>query len=280
MPFNTGSLSPELLRQLQELSRPMSGSGSMFTQPNHVTVDGINYQMLGDGGNGGIMGWNPNTIAPGAEHAVYNQDGSFDRMHTGASLDSPLVPLAAMGLMAAFLPGGFMAGGGAGAGAVTPDLTSWAMESGAGGLSNGLQMMQPLPSVTPMLEALPASMGTPMSIGGAAAAGGAAGAGFAGDATAAGYGGLDAASAATMGGGASVNGGSSISRGLLDTAMKYGPGLLGAIAGSQQPQQNGRRGWDDRLDPYIFGDQGALKLAQGLLSRPVAENGFSRFYGG
>jgi hypothetical protein len=72
--------------------------------------------------------------------------------------------------------------------------------------------------------------------------------------------------------------------GLLSTALKYAPGLLGALAGGKQGQgKGGRGGWDPRLDPYIFGDKdkkGAFGYAMGLLNSPVAPNAFSKFYGG
>lgn len=137
-------------------------------------------------------------------------------------------------------------------------------------------------------------------------------AGFLGDATAAGYGGLDAASAATMGGGASVNGGMALGAGGMGSTLANGltaagsalagSGLLGPLAtvagaalGAKGQESN--QTINKELPEYLRGPvtdlisrgqgllasqmpiaaaQGALlrNTGQGLLSQPVAGNGF------
>lgn len=122
----------------------------------------------------------------------------------------------------------------------------------------------------------------------------------------AGFEGLTAADVAASAAPAAAGGG-----GLLAGASKYlGPAsmLLGAAAGGQgqKTSQTSERKTDPRVDPYLFGangqpgllgmtydqlsrDQSPERLAQrdqmrgvgmGLLSQPIAGNGFNRFFRG
>ncbi len=156
----------------------------------------------------------------------------------------------------------------------------------------------------------PALMGAGAGAGGAAAgeAMGASGAAM-GDAGLM-YAGADAASAATLGGGASVGGGAALGAGagaVVPAATKaaatsglLGPAAtaIGALAGGQgTPEQSTQRKMDPRLDAFVYDQlmpkvQGLLNtqmpnaqrygqqmqtIGSGLLSAPIAGNGFERF---
>lgn len=288
MPRN---LTPE---ELALMRASQAGSNSGWDGYYGMVGDGpLSYGAMVSSGTGmdgysqntveGYMGANPDRLNPGDTYHRYDTQGQYTNDATVKDPKSTLMQglalvggLGALG-MTGYLGGGSAFGGGGGATAGA-GFAGDATAAGYGGLD----------------AASAASMGGGASVNGGAALGGmgglggagGAGAGFAGDATAAGYGGMDAASAATMGGGASVNGGAALKSGLLgslgDLAKKYGPGLLGALAGgtSGAPGGGGRE-LDPRVLPYLYGDdkqKGGFAYAKGLLDMPVAGNAFSTFY--
>lgn len=164
---------------------------------------------------------------------------------------------------AATLGGGASVGGGA------------ALPGMAG---TGLQTMPYLELMNPALEV--GSSLTPMALSGAgAAAGGAAG--------------------SALGSGA-AGAGSSLIPGISDKALGLGATVLGGVLGSQEtPGQTAERKMDPRLDGYVYGTNGLIPSAAGLLAsqmpqaqqvgqqlntmgtgllgRGIAPNGFERF---
>lgn len=267
------SLSPELIKQIQaSISTPGGG---------YVDASGVRYQPLYDQGQGqdgvdgpvwGYASYDPNKIGIGDPFQQYNADGTFDQNRAFKGDDATkmfLMFLAAAGGMAAFAPGGFLAGSAAAPGAGAGFMGD-ATAAGYAGLDAA--------SAATMGggATLPSALG---SLGTTAA--------------------TTAATSPSwltnlMGPGAS----------LLGPAAT----LLGAAAGAKGNDQSSdvTKRTDPRFDPYIFGDQntvGAMpaasgllarslsdktmqgwdnmqNVAQGLLSQPVAGNGFNRFFPG
>jgi hypothetical protein len=275
------NLTPEQLAAMQAYYAP-SNSGWSPAMQSPYQADGQVYQQDG----GFIYNYDPNKQeAFKDKFNVYNQDGTFSNegtFKTDDAMQTFLMALAAAGGMQ-FLSGGLFAGaagagGGAGYGALgatepiasigaTGGMTASELAAlGAGG--GGLGTMAPL-----------ATLEGPMSSS------------------------LIADSLTTMGGGGAA--------GLLGGAAQYlGPAatLLGAAAGSQgqKTSTTSERKTDPRVDPYLFGnngqpgllgmtydqlsrDQSPERLAQrdqmrgvgmGLLSAPMAGNGFNKFFRG
>jgi hypothetical protein len=264
------NLTPEQLAAMQAYYAP-SNSGWSPAMQSPYQADGQVYQQDG----GFIYNYDPNKQEAGKDKFnVYNQDGTFSNegtFKTDDAMQTFLMALAAAGGMS-------MLGAGAGYGAMgaTEPIASIGASGGmtaselaalgAGG--SGLGTMAPL-----------ATLEGPMSSS------------------------LIADSLTTMGGGGAA--------GLLSGAAQYlGPAatLLGAAAGSQgqKTSTTSERKTDPRVDPYLFGnngqpgllgmtydqlsrDQSPERLAQrdqmrgvgmGLLSAPMAGNGFNKFFRG
>lgn len=268
------NLTPEQLARIQAYyAAPTSGSGWSTNMATPYQEGGQVFQQDG----GFINAYDPNRQEAGKDQfSVYNQDGTFSNegtFKTDDAMKTFLMALAAAGGMQ-FLPGGAFGGGGAGgagygmSGGATEPVASMGMGGGGtGAMGAGLETMAPLSTIEgPMSSSLVADSLAPMSTGGG---------------------------------------------GLFGGAAKWlGPAatLLGAAAGGQGQQNSttSQRKTDPRVDPYLFGnndqmgllgmaynqlsrDQSPDRLAQrdqmrstgmGLLSAPIAGNGFNKFFRG
>jgi hypothetical protein len=267
------SLSPDVLRRLtteQDSNWTDPATGITYYGQWNPAVAG-NDENAGHAAafNGRIWGETADTwgtdkkYKPGTDMDMARYDpstGAFQGMETGMYGGSGMGAndwIQAL-MSAAILGGGAYAafGGGAGAGAGAEAV------GGAGsGWAEALGAEQAMGSM--VLDAAPIGAG----VGGA-------GAGVGGGATTA---------AATGSGGGLL----SSAAGALGGAGKWLPGLLGAALGGKGggvgSGQGGGRELDPRLAPWIYGDDknpGALNWSFGLLNKPVAPNGFERFYGG
>lgn len=260
------NLTPEQLAALQAYYAP-SNSGWSPAMQSPYQADGQVFQQDG----GFIYNYDPNKQEAGKDKFnVYGQDGKFSNegtFKTDDAMQTFLMALAAAGGMQ-FLNGGLLAG-----------------NAGYGALG-ATEPVSSIGALGGMTEAELAAMGAAGSSG---AAGGAAGA-----AGAAGGAGAGGTAASALGG----------------AAKWLGPAatLLGAAAGGQGQQNSttSQRKTDPRVDPYLFGnngqpgllgmtydqlsrDQSPERLAQrdqmrgvgmGLLSAPIAGNGFNKFFRG
>jgi hypothetical protein len=229
---------------------PIYGMGSYSGADNYTPGELLGYQ--GYDFKGKDSDWDDYA---GQKRDQYNAKGEYvssDVFQERDPMWQTALTYAAI-LASAGAAGSALAGAGMGAGAGGYGASAGALESGIVGAGAG-----------------GASGGTTFA-GGIAGAGGAAG----------------AAGGAAGGGGllSSLTSGLTGS-GLGELALKYGPGLLGALAGGSSGNEgsnNTTKQIDPRLLPYIYGDannKGAFGYAKGLLDAPVAPNAFEKFYGG
>lgn len=332
--FNLANLSPEELALLQQAlgvpRAPTSGSG---WQPN--TAPGNEYTAAdGNTWHGGYSGGS----GPSGEAGIGNQEaintlGFFrdaspghnsvgDLQHgfdptTGQYMYSGRVPVKENGVAPAlmFLGGAGLtlaglgaAGAAAGAANGSWDILPEAIGSSGGGSTFTLPMMS---SELPAVSSSFAGEFAPAAAGGAAGAGtaSAGGGGSSGTLSKAALDGTNAFGANSVPGAYNVSGGGGMGwlSDLKDSGW-LGPAasLLGGVLGSQQREQSqtSRNEIDPRMVPFLYGENGAMPLAQQqmlrqmndpriaqmysqmrdrggwLMQQPVAGNGFSRFFPG
>ena len=238
-----------------------SGAGQVYRDPNTGTMIRANYNDAGDITH--YFAYDPKNEKPGGQYMAYDPSGKqlgAGEFGSDEATKNLMMFLAAAGGMA-FLPGGPLGnavGGGTSLG------------------QNGAFLGEGVSSGIPAWDGVTAATG-----GGAAAGGAGAAAGGAGAATAAG---------GAAAGGSLLSGAGS----LLGPAAT----VLGAVAGGQgTPGQTTEKRMDPRLDQYVYGDlmpkvQGLLntqmpmaqqagqqmrQIGGGLLSAPIAGNGFNMF---
>lgn len=247
------ALSPEILRALGVLS-----PGNSYTDP----ATGMSYSGQYDwqgGGEGGSYGplQNYNAVDPthanvGDPYSIYNPNGSYSHSHQIEPDRSGRDFLTALaGGAAIFGLGPMLSGAGSGAGAAG---------AGYGGASAAENAY--------LNSALQGSGAAGGGIGAAGGAGSAVGAaGGAGGASA----GIGSAAGAAGGAGAlSGLGGAGSALGAVGSFLGSNPGLIGAALGAlggatgRAPTTTDQKKIDPRMEPYIYGENGALERARRL----------------
>lgn len=294
------NLSPELLTRLQQL-QAMGGNSGWVPQFGFSDAGQDYTPMFDTSGKSGMDASTPSLFGyasnrtgaqPGETGQLFGTDGGYTGDFTVKSdraLQMLAMAIAAAGGMAAFAPGGFLAGNaGAGAGAANGmwDVLPDAVGAQTTAMGAGPAASAAVPST---FNAAVDSQAANAAID---AAGGNALANYAGPVTAA---------TAVNGGGAS----SSLFGQGVTSLLGPAATLIGALTGSQGSENNQtqERRMDPRFDPYYFGDNGLLPMTmqqlqrsmspevlagfdqmrntgQSLFSQPVAGNGFSRFFPG
>jgi len=233
------------------------GTGQDYV-PGQKTFDGYTQIQAGKG-----MVGDPYQIydAQGnlKQNATITADSSFDKLMEKATM-AFLAATAGGAAMSGMGLGGFGAPGAESTGVTGlpsgADASMFYADPGAassmGGYSTtgALGTMQPLELLD--LSTVPANM-SPMALSRVgAAAGGAAGG-------AAGAGGAGAA-------------GASLIPGISDKALGLGATVLGGVLGSQEtPGQTAERKMDPRLDAYVYGTNGLVPVAAGLLASQMPQ---------
>jgi hypothetical protein len=279
------NLTPEQLRAIQ--AQYTSSSGWTPAMNGAASLDGMNYQRADDL----YYGYDPNKKETGDPFQKYGLDGTDQgqgQFHDiGNGLDLLAMGTLAALSMGAFLPGGFAAGGAGGGGAVAGGIG----DATTAGYLNGADIMS---------NTFAANGGI-----GAGGFGGTSGSYMsnllngAGDIASRVAGNTGAANAAgTASTVANAAGTAKAGMSLLGPAAT----LLGGIAGAQgqENEQSTTRDVPEWLKPYVqknLGYAGSLldqqmqpgamagydqmrNVGQGLLSQPMAGNGFSKFFPG
>lgn len=216
---------------------------------------------------------------PTGSFATYG-NSNFDGQDLAGVLSVLGVMAGGVGLQGAL--GGAGATGGAVAG---PGEAGWGMDLGAEGLAGATP-------TSGIGATLTGTAGGPLTAGGAGSA-------------LAGTGALSSVAAPIAPSIAAPTAGAGLLSGLSGNALGLGATALGGLLGSQgvKTENSTQNKMDPRMDPYVYGDQGVLQYAQGLLNKqmapgymqgyedmrtqgqgllnqPIAGNGFSKFFPG
>lgn len=247
-----------------------------YTPPTSYGMDGIGQTQSIES----ILGYDPNKTQTGDAFNVYKADGTFsnqDVFKPDRSMQDLMMFLAAAG--------GIYGLANMGA------IPSMGAESAAGGVGNaGGFIGEGTTSGIPAWDGAGASLGQNGT--------------FLGEGVSSGVPAWDGAGGAAFGGGAATKAATtaatSLIPGISDKALGIGATVLGGALGSQEtPGQTTERKMDPRLDQYVYGTNGLIPSAAGLLAsqmpqaqqvgqqlntmgtgllgRGIAPNGFERF---
>lgn len=257
------SLTPEILQALARGQPYTTPDGYYFAPRLETTYNGEdNANTQQTGYYGGYLDPTDYTLNHLRPYGIYDQSGKLTGQGAWSQTNesdleffAPALLAAAAGVGASFLGPGAAAGGGASGLYTVPTAAEMAAGNAAFAESLSPYLAKGVPQMMGTLELIPESA-MPVAPTG--------------------YTGPTFGGVSTLLNGGATKAATSMIPGVSDKLLGAGLTAAGALAGKEgTPGQTSERKMDPRLDNYVFGQNGVVPMAAGLLSQqmPMAQQG-------